>query len=271
MRTRSRITLAGLVLGIALVGSVAWAQIPGEDGTIQACNAKKTGALRVVETSADCSKDELSISWNQQGQQGDQGVAGTNGVNGVDGADGGPGPQGDPGAPGTNGTDGVNGTDGAPGTNGTNGTNGVSVTSQALPVGSANCANGGSRFTASDGTTYACNGAPGSAAGPGSVAAKGMIRFLDGTVYLNTSSRGAASVSLNAAGEFSVVYSTPSPCGAGSLPIPMVSFRNYGLGGATITEAGLSETGFIAVPITAAGLPLTGATDQIDFAFIVVC
>jgi hypothetical protein len=61
---------------------------------------------------------------------------------------------------GRDGRDGVNGTNGA---NGSNGTNGISVTSAVEPVG-ANCANGGSRFTAANGVTYACNGATGGGA-----------------------------------------------------------------------------------------------------------
>ena len=52
------------------------------------------------------------------------------------------------------------GTPGTPGTPGTNGTNGVSVTSETEAAG-ANCADGGSKFTAANGVTYACNGAKG--------------------------------------------------------------------------------------------------------------
>ena len=47
-----------------------------------------------------------------------------------------------------------------PGTPGTNGTNGVSVTSATEAAG-ANCASGGSKFTAANGVTFACNGAKG--------------------------------------------------------------------------------------------------------------
>jgi len=46
------------------------------------------------------------------------------------------------------------------GTNGTNGTNGVSVTAATEPAG-ANCPTGGSKFTAANGVTYACNGVKG--------------------------------------------------------------------------------------------------------------
>ena len=98
MRTRTGMTFAGLALASALVGGVAWATTPGDDGTIQGCKAKKSGALRVVASPADCSKNELSISWNRNGPQGEVGAAGANGSDGKDGA---------------NGTDGKDGKDGA--------------------------------------------------------------------------------------------------------------------------------------------------------------
>jgi hypothetical protein len=49
---------------------------------------------------------------------------------------------------------------GDPGAPGTNGVNGTSVTSANEPAG-PNCANGGAKFTAASGDTYACNGAQG--------------------------------------------------------------------------------------------------------------
>ena len=72
-----------------------------------------------------------------------QGKAGKAGANGAAGATGSQGPAG------ANGEDGVNGTNGA------NGSNGVGVTSSAEPKG-ANCKEGGSKFVAASGTTYAC-------------------------------------------------------------------------------------------------------------------
>lgn len=52
---------------------------------------------------------------------------------------------------------------------GADGTNGVSVTSTSLNSGDANCANGGSQFTAAhDSVTYACNGAKGDKGDTGS-------------------------------------------------------------------------------------------------------
>ncbi len=74
------------------------------------------------------------------------------------------GPAGAPGAAGAQGAAGSNGKDGA---NGTNGTNGVSVASSVEPKG-ANCTEGGSKFVAASGTTYACNGAKGAKGAEGS-------------------------------------------------------------------------------------------------------
>jgi hypothetical protein len=50
---------------------------------------------------------------------------------------------------------------GPPGIQGPKGTAGTSVTSTSLPAGNSSCPNGGSSFSASNGTTFACNGAPG--------------------------------------------------------------------------------------------------------------
>jgi hypothetical protein len=61
---------------------------------------------------------------------------------------------------GRDGTNGADGADGANGVDGHDGSDGVSVTSAPEPAGT-HCANGGSRFTAANGVTYACNGAPG--------------------------------------------------------------------------------------------------------------
>jgi hypothetical protein len=52
------------------------------------------------------------------------------------------------------------GPQGLRGANGIDGADGVSVTSTTEPAG-ANCADGGSKFTAANGVTYACNGAKG--------------------------------------------------------------------------------------------------------------
>jgi hypothetical protein len=109
MRTRTRITLAGLALGAALAGGVAWATIPA-DAVYTACKLKATGTIRLIDPSGPsssllsrCTSYETQITWNQKGPAGAAGINGTNGVDGMDGA------------AGANGTDGENGAPGLPG------------------------------------------------------------------------------------------------------------------------------------------------------------
>jgi Collagen triple helix repeat (20 copies) len=104
-----------------------------------------------------------------QGAKGDAGAAGANGENGAKGADG---QNGANGTNGTDGDDGVDGDPGQPGQPGTPGTNGVSVISANEPEG-ANCPEGGSKFTAANGITYACNGADGAPGANGDDGADG--------------------------------------------------------------------------------------------------
>jgi hypothetical protein len=129
MRTRTRITLAGLALGAALAGGVAWATIPADNSLYTACKLKATGTIRLIDLSgpsssllSHCTSYETQISWNQKGPAGEAGAAGAKGTNGVDGKDGAIGHKG---ADGTNGTNGAAGPKGADGTNGTNGSDGV--------------------------------------------------------------------------------------------------------------------------------------------------
>jgi hypothetical protein len=104
---------------------------------ITATNNTYTGCLQNGDLTAiaigstplkNCPKTATQISWSQTGPQG---LAGQDGTDGADGAD------------------------------------GVSVTSATEPAG-ANCADGGSKFTAAnDNVTYACNGAKGDQGSPG--------------------------------------------------------------------------------------------------------
>jgi microcystin-dependent protein len=113
----------------AVAGGVAWASIPGDGGVIQGCY-DSGGNVKVVEA-LPCPRGYTPLQWNQRGE---------------------PGPPVTPGQPGTPGMNGTNGVDGE---------DGVSVTSDSEPAG-ANCAAGGSRFTAANGIiTYACNGIQG--------------------------------------------------------------------------------------------------------------
>ena len=153
MKRPARILISAAA-GLALVaaGTAAGAAITGPiDGNkvIYGCFTTKaingSHALVLQDVGTTCPSGTTAINWNEQGSQGPAGPAGPTGPAG---------PKGDPGA------------------------NGTSVTSQSLPVGDPNCANGGSSFTAASGTTYACNGAPGKDATGvlwASVAADGTI------------------------------------------------------------------------------------------------
>ena len=146
MRRRRLITVvAAALLAGAIAAGVSYATIPGAGNVYSACMLKGIGTIRLIDKSlpdsnlmSRCKPSlETEVSWNQQGP------AGLQGANGA------------PGAPGTDGTPGQNG---ANGTNGRDGADGVSVTSDSEPAGD-NCTNGGSKFTAANGVTYACNGA----------------------------------------------------------------------------------------------------------------
>ena len=104
-----------------------------------------------------------------QGLQGPIGLPGPAGASGKDGRDGAAGPAGAAGSSGAAGAQGPAGPMGPIGPAGSGGSGGgVTITSE--PAG-ANCTNGGTKFTATDGTiTYACNGTSSSCAG-GSFAA----------------------------------------------------------------------------------------------------
>lgn len=122
MKTRTRIMLAGLALGAALAGGVAWATIPADNNVYTACKLKATGTIRLIDPSGPsssllsrCTSLETQITWNQNGQKGDPGPAGPRGADGVDGKDG---------LPGANGLAGVKGETGAAGADGAKGERG---------------------------------------------------------------------------------------------------------------------------------------------------
>jgi hypothetical protein len=113
MRARVRITLAGLVLGMALAGSVAWATIPNAAGVINGCYRTslddEKGQLRLVDDPSSCRSNETAIHWNREGAPGAAGLSGAQGP---------PGDKGDSGAAGANGSDGTDGAEGATGPTG---------------------------------------------------------------------------------------------------------------------------------------------------------
>ena len=75
-----------IALFVALgAGTFAIAAIPGKNGQITACYAKKRGALRLIDgdrKKARCAKGERKVVWNRDGPQGPQGVQGPEGPRG---------------------------------------------------------------------------------------------------------------------------------------------------------------------------------------------
>jgi hypothetical protein len=109
---------AAVFSACVFAGGVAWAAIPGGDGTINGCYLKVTGTLRVIDTSKGdkCLRGfETPISWNQKG---DPGVAGAKGDPGPIGPKGDAGPAGPKGDTGPAGKDGASGPQGATGPQG---------------------------------------------------------------------------------------------------------------------------------------------------------
>ena len=234
-------TLAGLALGAALIGGVAWATIPAENGLFTACKLKATGTIRLIDPSGPsssllsrCTSYETQISWNQKGQKGDPGVAGANGAKGIDGTNGAAGPKGAAGPNGVDGTNGVDGKDGAAGpkgADGRNGTNGLDGTNGLAGEDGAAGANG------ADGTNgrNGADGAPGvqGPAGPQGPAGSGGsgLPSLDAL-------RGMA---CNAAGAPATVFVTygPPPGNVVTLackPLVTLTVTKTGPGSGTVTS-----------------------------------
>jgi hypothetical protein len=100
---------------IVALGGIGIAAIPGRDGVINACYAKKTGDVRLVEKGKKCKRGEKKTKWNQKGRTGASGQIGPIGPQGLKGDKG---DKGDPGQAGTNGENGIDGSAGQAGSSG---------------------------------------------------------------------------------------------------------------------------------------------------------
>ena len=262
--------------------------------TITACRNDQNGNLRIVADADACRTPESSLSWNadgptgdvgpvgpagpagpqgptgadgapgpagatgEPGAKGDPGPAGADGTDGVNGVNGVPGVDGRDGAPGADGTDGTNGVNGAPGADGAPGVDGVSVASAAEPSG-ANCADGGSRFTAGASVTFACNGADGAdGAASGSPAFQRVGGYVAGGTSVQISSApGFGVLSIRCIGGVGSDVQLSNPAGSGVLLTIWTGYYSF-----TINEGG--ATGWAAaggaprIVITSASLPSPG-------------
>jgi len=101
-RFRCVVARPRVVLGCAVAAAVAsvglplaWAAIPGSDGTISGCYGRVGGYLRVIDAAAGgkCTAAESPIRWSQSGPvgppgpQGPTGAAGSSDANTLDGID----------------------------------------------------------------------------------------------------------------------------------------------------------------------------------------
>ena len=119
--------LVVLVVGVA-AGGIAYASIPA-GGVVHGCYQKKSGGLRVIDTSTGdaCSASEVSLDWSQTGPTGPTGSAGPQGDTGPTGSSG---PQGDIGPQGPTGETGPSGPQGTTGPSGPAGVSGYQVVEQ---------------------------------------------------------------------------------------------------------------------------------------------
>jgi len=105
---RKSLIMVAVVVGVVLVGGVAYASIPDAGGVIHGCYQKNSGQLRVLDPSTgSCSSSEVGLNWNQTGPTGSTGSHGPTGATGKDGkngAAGATGPTGAKGPPGSAGT-----------------------------------------------------------------------------------------------------------------------------------------------------------------------
>jgi len=111
---------AGTIVAGVLAGTIAVvrAMIPDGGGVIHACFQNLTGALRIVDNTANCRLGETALAWSQTGPQGPRGIAGPAGPQGA------PGPVGPVGAQGPQGLQGPAGPQGPQGTQGLQGLSG---------------------------------------------------------------------------------------------------------------------------------------------------
>jgi hypothetical protein len=148
------------------------------------------------------------------------------------------GPAGAPGAAGAQGPAGAKGENGAPGGKGADGT---SVTSAAEPKG-ANCKEGGSKFTAAAGVTYACNGEKGAKGEPWT--AGGTLpseKTETGAYAFGEFTRAAVPGAFPAVGALSFAIPLAAPLGTGHVHYVNTKGKEVVLGGGGLEEVTSTE------------------------------
>jgi ethanolamine utilization microcompartment shell protein EutS len=89
-RLRTHLSYANVMATVAVFialggGAIAATTLTSSDGTITACVAKKSGAVKVVAAGKKCPKGTRTLTWNQTGRPGAQGPPGTPGAAGPPG------------------------------------------------------------------------------------------------------------------------------------------------------------------------------------------
>ena len=79
-----RYLILAAVIVLVMGAGIAVAQV-GDDGVIYACANENKGDLRLADNPDECTKKEVSVSWNQQGVPGNDGADGLPGLPGADG------------------------------------------------------------------------------------------------------------------------------------------------------------------------------------------
>lgn len=81
LRLNASSVVVGLAIGALAAGGITYAATNTGGTTINACQSKSTGALRIL-TSGVCKTTETAVAWNTQGVQGEQGAQGPQGPQG---------------------------------------------------------------------------------------------------------------------------------------------------------------------------------------------
>ena len=85
LSSRARWASALALVGVLVIGGVAYAQIPDQSGTIHGCYKKSGGSLRVIDDAVTkCASGETSLNWRQTGERGLPGEPGPAGVSGYE-------------------------------------------------------------------------------------------------------------------------------------------------------------------------------------------
>jgi Phage Tail Collar Domain/Collagen triple helix repeat (20 copies) len=114
-----------VVVGSATAGGAALVSASSNESKIYACIKKNTQLVQIVEANTTCKREEVRVSWNEEGPRGEQGPAGAKGEQGATGKTGAQGPQGNTGEKGDTGAAGANGSKGDKGDTGNAGAQGL--------------------------------------------------------------------------------------------------------------------------------------------------